>query len=90
MDTDETFTLLKGRAVLITYDKESDTGELTSMKSGYTYNVPRMMWHNIAMEEGSSVIITENRDAHIKGLEQISLPEELRHTIMEFTCQMWG
>lgn len=88
--TDETFTLLQGRALLITYNRDTDTGHMTEMRPGYTYNVPMDMWHNIAMEEGSSVLITESRDAHLKGCRHIEIPEKLKAGIVRVAKESWG
>lgn len=87
--TDETFTLIEGRALLITYDADKCKGELTPLKLGRTYNVPAMVWHNIAMEEGSKVMITEGRDAHLKGFSQISMPENVRKEILTYVKKNW-
>lgn len=87
--TDETFTLLEGRALLITYDTEEKNAELTPLKPGITYNVPVRVWHNIAMEKWSKVIITEGRDAHVKGCVQISMPEEVREEVISYTKAHW-
>jgi len=88
--TDETFILMQGRAVLITYNEKTKEGSLTSLKWGHTYNVPVMMWHNIAMEENSIVMIMESRDAHIKGLRQIGLPNKLKEEIIAYTGKLWS
>lgn len=88
--TDETFILIQGRAVLITYNEKTKERALTSLKWGHTYNVPVMMWHNIAMEENSVVMIMESRDAHIKGLRQIFLPDKVKKEILEYTKEMWN
>ena len=58
--TDEVFILLEGNVVLITGTLDSDKPpllEVELMKSGITYNIPKNTWHNIAMEEGSAVVI---------------------------------
>ena len=87
--TDETFTMIKGRAMLITYDETSQKASLTSMEWGRTYNVPTMMWHNIAMAEDSIVLITEGRDAHLKGFNQIPLPEVIKEEVVRHTKELW-
>lgn len=87
--TDETFILFQGRAVLLTYNQDTGERSVMSLKPGYTYNVPAMMWHNIAMEENSIVMIMENRDAHIKGFRQIGLPDALKQEIIEYTNIVW-
>lgn len=88
--TDETFTLIEGRALLITYDADEGNAELTPLRLGYTYNVPTMVWHNIAMEEGSRIMITEGRDAHLKGFSQIVMPESVRRELLAFVKKNWS
>lgn len=87
--TDETFTLLEGRALLITYDEHEKSYELTPLERGSTYNVPVMMWHNIAMEKGCSVIIAEGRDAHLKGCNHMEMPDEVRRAMMSYVEKHW-
>lgn len=88
--TDETFTLLDGRALLITYDPGRDEMELMSLKRHITYNVPCMMRHNIAMEQGSVVLITEGRDAHLKGCNHIPITPEQARKIIAMCCDLWN
>lgn len=88
--TDETFTLVKGRAVLLTYDEETKKGYLTVMQQGVTYNVPQMVWHNIAMDQDTTVMITEGRDAHLKGFAQIPIPNEFYHSLQRKIETLWG
>ncbi|BFL48577.1 hypothetical protein C3B58_16705 [Lactonifactor longoviformis] len=87
--TDETFTLVRGRAFLIIYDSAAHESGLIPLREGITYNVPAMMWHNIAMERGSCVLITEGRDAHLKGFSQIPIPENLKEEILAFRDCSW-
>ena len=85
--TDETFTLLQGRSILITVEE----GEyvLTPLRQYVTCNVPAMVWHNIAMEEGSIILITEGRDAHLKGCNRIPMPQELRDRVCALAEKLW-
>lgn len=87
--TDETFTLIRGQALLITYDAKTDKALLTPMQFGVTYNVRQMEWHNIAMEEGSTVLITEGRDAHLKGCNHIPMPEHVKQEIIALASANW-
>lgn len=87
--TDEVFLLLKGEVVLITAsieDKKLEY-ELELMKKGVTYNIPKNVWHNIAMQEGSEVIIVEKSDTHLSDFEFHNLSEdeqmELRSKVRE-------
>ncbi|WP_203256939.1 cupin domain-containing protein [Hyunsoonleella ulvae] len=73
--TDEVFILLKGEAVLIGAEIEGDsvTFEAELLKPNITYNIPANVWHNIAMKEGSEIIIVEKSDTHISDFEFFQL-----------------
>ena len=76
--TDEVFILLKGKAVLITARLEEDQPELELelMRPEITYNIPQNTWHNIAMQEGSEVIIIEKSNTHISDFDFYQLTDE--------------
>jgi mannose-6-phosphate isomerase-like protein (cupin superfamily) len=65
--TDEVFFLIEGKAVLIAAEIQEDkiTYDLELMKPGITYNIPKGVWHNIAMYENSKVLIIENANTHL-------------------------
>ena len=73
--TDEVFILLKGKAILITATiiENNPKIELELMKPQITYNIPKNTWHNIAMEEGSEVIIIEKSNTHVSDFEFFNL-----------------
>ena len=63
--TDETFTLLKGRAILYVGDGDADhagTVEAVPLHRNRIYNVRKGVWHAIEVSRDASVIITENED----------------------------
>lgn len=80
--TDETFTLFKGKAVLITLDK--NTLCFTKLKAGSTYNVETNLAHNIAMNEEAVIMITESRNAHLKGLVKEVINAEFSEKIKDY------
>lgn len=69
--TDEVFVLLKGTAILIaaTENNNEFKFECVKMKAGITYNIPVRLWHNIAMDKGSEVIIFEKDKTHLGDFE---------------------
>jgi hypothetical protein len=71
LNTDEVFILLKGQVVLIAAEKNEDriSFKLVKMEEGVTYNIPKMMWHNIAMSEDAQVIIIEDANTHLGDFE---------------------
>lgn len=85
--TDETFTLLKGRAFLIAAQDGKEEMEMVWLRPGYTYNIPAGVWHNIAMQEGSSVLITENALTHEAETGFRSLSTVDQEKIQEFDRQ---
>ncbi|APY11570.1 hypothetical protein BWZ22_10105 [Seonamhaeicola sp. S2-3] len=73
--TDEVFILLKGEAVLIGAKIEDGNVvfETELLKTNITYNIPANTWHNIAMKEGSEIIIVEKSNTHISDFEFFQL-----------------
>ena len=78
--TDEVFVLLEGKAVLIAvvFDGDNPIFEMELMKRNITYNIPKNRWHNIAMEEGSKVLIVEKSNTHLGDYEFKYLSEKIR------------
>lgn len=87
--TDEVFVLLKGTAILIaaTENNNEFQFECIKMKAGITYNIPLGMWHNIAMDKGSEVIIFEKDKTHLGDFEYRQLSDaqklDLKNLIIE-------
>ncbi|RIV71533.1 hypothetical protein D2U88_07145 [Flagellimonas aequoris] len=88
--TDEVFVLIKGQAVLIgaTIHNGEPIFEAELMRSDVIYNIPQGRWHNIAMEEGSEVLIAEKSNTHVSDFEQFQLNKtqvrELRNLVKKF------
>ena len=78
-ETDEVFVLLEGKAVLIAvvFDGDKPIFEIELMKKNSTYNIPKNRWHNIAMEEGSKVLIVEKSNTHLGDFEYKYLSESI-------------
>lgn len=77
--TDELFVLLKGTAILIAAERQDDRYvrfETTFMQKGVVYNIPKMVWHNIALLEGAEVIIFEDKNSHLGEYEIVDLSQE--------------
>lgn len=77
-ETDEVFVLLKGKSILITVDliNGEPTFNADVMRPHSTYNIPQNVWHNIAMEKGSEVLIIEKSNTHLNDVEYFSLTEK--------------
>lgn len=67
VDTDEVFILFAGRAILIAAAiKDNEvTYETIDMEKGIVYNIPKGVWHTIAMEKDAEIIIVEDADTHL-------------------------
>ncbi|GAA4964058.1 hypothetical protein [Algibacter aquimarinus] len=85
LETDEVFVLTKGNSVLIAAKIEDGEPvfELQLMEQQKVYNIPQDMWHNIAMEEGSEVIIIEKSNTHISDFEFFELSKEKQIELKE-------
>lgn len=87
--TDEVFVLIQGTGVLIAAHIAGDeiTFQCVRMKAGIVYNLPKGIWHNIAMEQGAELIIVEKDNTHINDCEYKSLTsqqqEELKKQIKD-------
>lgn len=77
-ETDEAFVLLRGNAVLITaiLEDKKPTFFVKLMEYQTTYNIPKNVWHNIAMKKGSEVLIIEKSNTHLGDFEFFNLNEE--------------
>jgi mannose-6-phosphate isomerase-like protein (cupin superfamily) len=62
--TDEIFILLDGKAVLITQTGDEPL-QVSEMKSGYLYNVPRRVWHANVATRDVRMAIVENENTHL-------------------------
>jgi mannose-6-phosphate isomerase-like protein (cupin superfamily) len=64
--TDEVFVLLQGRAVLIAAEITGHTVrfETKPLEKGIIYNIPKEVWHNIAMAGNARIFICENAGTH--------------------------
>ena len=93
-ETDEVFVLLAGNAVLIAASIDSDIVcyEAIDMKPNIVYNIPRNVWHKIAMQPESSVLIVENQNTHVGDFEFYPLNEaqknDLREAVISAQCRV--
>lgn len=79
--TDETFTLLRGRAALYIGDGEGEwAGNITlvPLEPYKVYNVRAGVWHAIETGEDTSLLITENHNTSSENSPKLPiLPEQL-------------
>ncbi|WP_223551905.1 hypothetical protein [Aestuariivivens sp. NBU2969] len=75
--TDEVFILLEGKATLIVLNKDDKLSfSAHIMLPQVTYNIPKGLWHNIAMEKGSKVLIVEKSNTHLNDVEYFYLTKK--------------
>tara|TARA_B100001057_G_scaffold247291_1_gene247664 strand:+ start:4394 stop:4837 length:444 start_codon:yes stop_codon:yes gene_type:complete len=74
-NTDEVFVLLKGKAVIIAavFENGIPVFEMELMEQNLIYNIPKNRWHNIAMEEGSEVLLVEKSNTHLSDFDHFNL-----------------
>lgn len=62
LETDESFILLQGKAVLFAAEGADAPGELQHyvMEPGVIYTVPKNIWHTQAMTEDAKILLVEN------------------------------
>ncbi len=81
--TDEAFVILEGRAALIaaTIGDGEVSFEAVDMQPNIVYNIPKDVWHKIAMYPGSKVLIIENKDTHLGDFEFYNLSSEQKNDL---------
>ena len=62
LETDESFILLQGKAVLFAAEDAEKPGDLEHyvMEPGVIYTVPKNIWHTQAMTEDAKILLVEN------------------------------
>lgn len=83
LETDEVFVLTNGRAVLIAAERNGDDigYEMILMEPGVVYNIPKGMWHNIAMEKDAQIIIVEKDNTHLNDCEYHYLDDKQKEVL---------
>lgn len=91
LETDEVFILHTGTAAMITASVSEQRWQYYAevMQPGAVYNVPRKVWHNIAMKPGSSVYIVENKDTHLGDFEFHDLDAAERTRMRDAVNAAW-
>ena len=78
--TDETFTLLKGMAVLYIADGDAEhAGTIVAvpLEPLKVYNVRQGVWHAVETGEDTSVLITENADTSVDNSSKLTISPEM-------------
>lgn len=78
LNTDEVFVLISGIAVLIAAEMKDSkiVYEFQKMKQGILYNIPKGVWHNIALSKDAKLLIVEKSYTHKNDFEYYWLTEK--------------
>ena len=89
--TDETFLLMAGQAVLIAAEIQQNriAFEVTNMKPRVLYNIPRGCWHNIALSPDAEVSITEDANTHLGDYAFHYLNEKEQKELYQLIESVW-
>ena len=83
--TDESFVLLTGKAVLFTADGKASPNilEATVLEIGKVYTVPCGMWHTQIMTEDAKILLVEKCGTTVENSPRHPLSEEQRTYLCE-------
>ena len=89
--SDETFLLMAGQAVLVAAEIQQNriAFEVTNMKPEVLYNIPKGCWHNIALSSDAAVSITEDANTHLGDYEFHYLNEKEQKELYELIQSVW-
>ena len=90
-NTDETFLLMAGQAVLIaaTIQPGRIQFEVINMKPKVLYNIPKDCWHNIALSTDAEVSITEDANTHLGDYEFHYLNDQEQEELHKLIQSVW-
>ena len=90
-NTDETFLLMAGQAVLIAAEINQDKVqfEVINMKPKVLYNIPKGCWHNVALSKDAEISITEDANTHLGDFEFHYLNEEEQKELTKLINSVW-
>ena len=90
LETDESFILLQGKAVLFAAAGEDTPGELEHyvLKPGVIYTVPRNIWHTQCMTQDAKILLVENSGTVAENSPRCPITEAQRLQIMEWGKRM--
>ena len=87
LETDESFILLQGRAVLFAAAGEECPGELEHyvMEPGVIYTVPKNVWHTQSMTEDARILLVENSGTVAENSPRCPITEEQQARIRSWS-----
>lgn len=92
LETDESFILLQGKAVLFAAAGEEAPGELEHyvMEPGVIYTVPKNIWHTQCMTEDAKILLVENSGTVAENSPRCLISDAQRQQIQEWGKLMYA
>lgn len=83
--TEEQFLLFQGSCTIVTFTKNENVEhwELTLVKPGSIYNIPKGLWHTTIMSRDCRMVLVENSGTSTDNSEYFSLTKEQCSRIRE-------
>ena len=80
-ESDEVFTLVSGRATLLTGEPKTAEYETIELEKGVSYCVPAGTWHYLAVSEDALVFVVENSGVSAENTDAVSIEEDKAYEI---------
>lgn len=92
LETDESFILLQGKAVLFAAAGENAPGELEAyvMEPGVIYTVPKGIWHTQSMTEDVKILLVENSGTVAENSPRCPITAQQRQQIAQWSRDVMG
>ncbi|MBB6461927.1 cupin domain-containing protein [Flammeovirga kamogawensis] len=89
--TDEAFMLIDGSALLVAAEivDNTITYDMTHMEPGIIYNIPKNVWHTIALKEEAKVLIIEKDKTHLGDFEFYDFNNEQYKQFLQEIHKIW-
>ena len=90
--TDEQFILLKGKAILITAERENGAFniELTLMERGKVYHVPKEMWFYSITQKDTKMVYVQDSNCSMENSDFLDLSESEAQLIRDEACKLFA
>lgn len=87
LETDESFILLEGKAVLFAAGGEDAPDELEHyiMEPGVIYTVPKGIWHTQAMSEDAKILLIENSGTVAENSPRCPITQQQQQQVIEWS-----
>ena len=77
-ESDEVFTLISGKATLLTGEPEGGEYDTRELQKGVSYCVPAGIWHYLAVSEDALVFVVENSGVSAANTDAVSIEHSYR------------